>query len=330
LVSRGCDVSRRRAPRNFWLKSPRGASCKMKSKPVTSHTQPGTLLRHSKDRRTVFWALVLFPIPALVVLLAPEVSPLFFLPALYLAFSAGVISHYFNHRPVFHSRGLNAAYSCWLSVFYGFPLFGWVPSHNQNHHKFVNGAGDHTSTQVMKSDGLLAALLYPSFSSRAQMGDLSAYLKRLWRKQGSSRFLPLLQAAALVSAHVGLAITAIASHGFTLGGGAYVALVLGPALFSSWSMMFINYIQHVGCDPSSPDNHSRNFVSRSLNWWVFEAGLHTVHHENPGRHWSEYPSLHEARARDIAPTLLQNDIPSFLVRRYVLNRDTDAPIPLAS
>jgi hypothetical protein len=83
-------------------------------------------------------------------------------------------------------------------------------------------------------------------------------------------------------------------------------------------MMFTNYIQHVHCDPWSPHNHSRNFVSKVSNWFVFQAGYHTVHHENPGTHWSKYPELHAARAHLIAPELNEHSISWFCIKNYLL------------
>ena len=64
----------------------------------------------------------------------------------YLALSAGVIAHNHNHSPTFRGRTLNAIFGNWLSIFYGYPTFAWVPTHNLNHHKFVNKAGDATIT----------------------------------------------------------------------------------------------------------------------------------------------------------------------------------------
>jgi len=91
-----------------------------------------------------------------------------------------------------------------------------------------------------------------------------------------------------------------------------------PALMGTYFMMFTNYLQHVGCDPTSPDNHSRNFTSPVHNWFVFDNGLHTVHHEHPGVHWSRYRALHEQRAARIRPELNQNSLLGYVFKTYVL------------
>lgn len=280
-----------------------------------SSALPPLGLRDLRDLRTLIWAFGLFPLPALVALLRPELWPYILPFALYLGFCAGVLAHYHNHRAVFRSRAANAIYSNWLGIFYGFPLFGWIPTHNQNHHKFVNGEGDATRTTRMGRDSLLAAMLYPIFSSGWQLSALREFTSSLRRKRGYRSVEPVVQLGTLVLAHAAIAAVCFLQSGW-LGGSAYFALVLGPATFSSWSMMFTNYLQHVGCDPNSPNNHSRNFVGSFENWLVFDAGLHTVHHEHPGVHFAEYRSLHAARAAEIDPALNERNMLTFLMRRY--------------
>jgi fatty acid desaturase len=66
----------------------------------------------------------------------------------------------------------------------------------------------------------------------------------------------------------------------------------------------VNYLQHIETDADSDWNHSRNFVSRTLNLLLFNNGYHTVHHLKPGVHWSELPLLHREHASSIHPSLL--------------------------
>jgi fatty acid desaturase len=98
----------------------------------------------------------------------------------------------------------------------------------------------------------------------------------------------------------------------------YVLALGVPALFATWSMMFTNYLQHVRCDPNSRDNHSRNFVAPWVNWLVFDAGYHTVHHENPSVHWSRYRELHQRRGAAIDPNLNRHSILSYCITHYLL------------
>jgi beta-carotene hydroxylase len=83
-------------------------------------------------------------------------------------------------------------------------------------------------------------------------------------------------------------------------------------------MMFINYLQHVHCDPWSAHDHSRNFVSPLCNWLVFNSGFHAAHHEHPGAHWSDLPALHAKIAPEIHPALCPSSILGFCMRAYLL------------
>lgn len=277
------------------------------------------ILRHSSDRRSVFYALVLFPMPLVVGIFSVQLG--FWLAPLviYLSFCSGVLAHYHNHLGVFVNKRLNRLYSVWLSMFYGFPLFAWIPTHNQNHHRFINGPADRTSTMRRGGrDNLLELLIYPTLSSVWQAGTIAGYLASVRDGRRNEWRWALAQAFATVLYQLAAALLLVEAHGLSEGALLYGALVGIPALLGPWMMMAINYLQHVGCVHNSPDNHSRNFCGRWENWLVFEAGLHTVHHEHPGTHWSQYPRLHAAREADIAPHLNQRNVPLFLLARYVL------------
>jgi beta-carotene hydroxylase len=274
-------------------------------------------LRFIADRRTLFWALILFPaLPALSYFrpaLAPWLLPL----SLYLAYCSGVLSHNHNHTPVFRQKRLNSLYSAWLSFFYGCPLFVWIPTHNQNHHRYLDGPGDATRTSNFGTeDSLWAALSYPTRSAIAQWPTIVRYVRDA-RLHHPARFRQIvLETSALVFGHAAAAGLALGLYGLARGALLYACAFGIPALYAAWSMMFTNYLQHVGCEHDSPDDHSRNFVSPWMNWLVFEAGYHTVHHEHAGTHWSAYPALHAARAGHIAPHLIQRTISGYCVRKY--------------
>jgi fatty acid desaturase len=278
-------------------------------------------LRNAADRRALIWAFVLFPcVPALG--FARPAWLWWLLPIeLYLAYCAGVLVHNHVHCPVFRDRRANAMYAIWLSVFYGFPAFAWIPTHNQNHHRYLNGEGDLTRTsRGSRRDGLGYALIYPWLSSYHQAPAIRRFARAVLRRGGPRAAAVLAQSVAVPLAHAALLALSLARYGAAQGGFVYALSFGVPALFAPWSMMFTNYVQHVGCDPASRDDHSRNFVSPLANWFVFNAGYHTVHHESPGTHWSRYPALHRARAAAIAPALNQGSIPLYCLRAYVLRR----------
>jgi len=279
-------------------------------------------LRFVEDRRTLFWAFVLFPLVPALALARPALLPWLVAPALYLSYCSGVLAHNHNHCPVFRGRRSNLYYGAWLSVFYGTPLCAWVPTHNQNHHHYLNGEGDVTqTTRRGTKDTLLSALKYPLWSARSQLPLLAAYVKEAFAAARSGRPARrrrlVTELCALGFAHFTVLGLGVTLHGARVGVLVYLASAGLPALLAPSLMMFTNYLQHAGCDPSSPDDHSRNFTSKVMNWFVFENGLHTVHHEQPGAHWSRLRALHEARAHRIRPALNQENLFGYVVWTYL-------------
>lgn len=277
------------------------------------------LPRHTSDYRTIFWALVLFPLTPGLAYAWPAALPWLLPLALYCSFCAGVMTHNHTHVPVFTHRWANVAYSMWLSIFYGCPVAVWIPTHLENHHRYLDGPEDVTRTtrHSLKHD-VWQALVYTAASATWHRPLIADYVRRAYARRGRHWTLLATQSAALVLAHGGMLALALGLHGLGTGLGTYLLAFGLPAALAPSFMLFTNYIQHVHCDPSSPDNHSRNFVSRLANWLVFENGYHTVHHERPSAHWSRYPMLHQARARAIHPSLNERSVASFCLKHYVL------------
>jgi beta-carotene hydroxylase len=275
-------------------------------------------LRHQADVRALVWALLLFPAVPALGYARPELALLLLPASLYLAYCAGVLTHYHNHCPVFLARRLNQLYGAWLSLFYGYPIFVWIPTHNQNHHRFVDGPNDATrTTRDPRPDGLFKLLVYPVRSALWQQEGIKRYIASA-RAEHPERYREILaQYAVVFGGHAALLALGVFLHGPEVGLRTYVLMSALPAIFASWSMMFTNYVQHVGCDPASPDDHSRNFTSPLQNWLVFDAGFHTVHHDMPGAHWSRLRALHEWRAGRIDPKLNEHSIFGFCLKRYV-------------
>ena len=265
-------------------------------------------LRFIADRRTLFWALILFPALPALSYRRPELAPWLLPCRSTLSYCSGVLAHNHNHTPVVPRQALNSLYSAWLSFFYGCPLFVWIPTHNQNHHRYLDGPGDATRTSVLRPRTRVGSAQLPNaLCDRAEAGDLALRARRSLHHPARFRQI-LLETATVVLGHAAARRSRCPSMA-SRAARCSTACALGiPALFAAWSMMFTNYLQHVGCDHTSADDHSRNFVSRWMNWLVFDAGYHTVHHEHAGTHWSAYPALHATRAARIAPHLNQRTI----------------------
>lgn len=278
-------------------------------------------LRFVEDRRTLVWAGLLFPLAPALTFYRPALLPWLLPLILYCSYLSGVLSHNHNHCPVFVSRRANLLYGAWLSFFYGFPSFAWVPSHNQDHHRHLNGPADASSTaRHAERDSLWALVTYPISCSRWQLPLVLAYARKQLKARSAQATRIVAELAALVLGHAAVLALFCQVHGLKLGAWSYGVAVGLPALLGNYWMMLTNYLQHVDCDPSSKHHHSRNFVSPLWNWFVFDNGYHTVHHQNPGLHWSRYRALHHLSGARIAPELNHSLLPSYALRRYLLGR----------
>jgi beta-carotene hydroxylase len=276
-------------------------------------------LRHGADVRTLLCALLLMPALTVVQFAWPSAIGTLVPLQLYFGFVAGVIAHNHNHCPTFVDRRANALFSAWLSIWYGVPIFGWIPTHNDNHHRYVNGQGDDTITwRYARENSLLSLLSYFFVSNYFQapsvrrfVADARARRPRLYREI-------VLQWTAIACAHLTLLAAALALHGVGRGLFVYGVAFLAQVAFAWWSMFFINFVQHVDCDPASRHDHSRNFVGKLGNFLTWNAGYHTAHHEQPGLHWTRLPALHAALAPHIDPRLNEPSLIGFAVRNYVV------------
>jgi fatty acid desaturase len=275
--------------------------------------------RFSSDYRTLFWAFVLFP----AVMLAPSASPRLLawtVPlSLYLGFCAGIFAHNHNHCPTFRNRAANDAFAAWVSVFYGHPIFAWIPTHNLNHHKYLNREGDAMITwRYSKKNTWLIASTYVFVSAYWQTALINAFIGRARTSAPRLHRRITLQKLGFRVAHAALFATAVLLHGWHVGAVVYAGTLGASIAGGLGGMMLINFIQHVHCDPWSEHNHSRNFVSKLGNFLVFNNGFHTAHHEHPGAHWSRLPELHARISHEIHPELCQPSVIGFCLRSYAL------------
>jgi len=276
-------------------------------------------LRHRADIRTLVWAWALMP--GLVILQYgwPHVLAGWFLPvSMYASYSAAVIAHNHNHCPTFVGRGANSVFSMWISIFYGFPTYGWIPTHNENHHRYVGREGDATVLVVdEKKDNAWLALTHFFRSSKTQAPLLTRYRDRLRARSRKAWRMIYVQYIVVYGAHALMCALAIVLHGAKLGVFVYATSLFIPAFMALWGVQFTNWVQHVGCDPHSKWNHSRNFCSSWMNYFVFDNGFHTVHHDRPGMHWSQAHAEHRKVAHLIDPRLNDTSIFAYAFRTYV-------------
>ncbi len=266
------------------------------------------MLRFKEDRRTVAYMVVTTAVFALQWTIV-GFNPFLYAFYLFLSVAVTVIAHNHNHLPLFRTPLLNTFTDYWLTVFYGFPAFAWIPTHNMNHHRLNNKEGDYTITyRLTENNTLLMLLFYPTMSSYYQQKPIRDYLRNLWR---GDRRKWALAAGQYVMLLVWIGAFLILDWQKAL---LYVILPQQVGLFS---VLVFNYVQHVHADEESQYNHSRNFTGW-LNLLLFNNGYHTVHHDKAGSHWSKAPALHAEVADKIDPELIERSFWWYIFRVYFL------------
>ncbi|MFY0650955.1 MAG: fatty acid desaturase [Cyclobacteriaceae bacterium] len=267
------------------------------------------MLKYTADLKTLLWmtaSTVLF----FYLWTAPGFNWGLYIVYLYLAVTFSVFAHNHNHLPVWKSEFMNQIHSCWITIFYGFPIFAWIPTHNRNHHRYNNTEPDYTKTyMVSEKNNLWTLLIYPTLSGMAQQKAVFTYYKSLFGSDWKKFTYYSLQIISLLIFTVGA---------FILDWQKALIYVFIPQQVSLNAVLVFNYVQHVHADEESEFNHSRNIVGWPLNFFLFNNGLHTIHHMNPALHWSETPAAHAEIEAKISPELKEKYFFGYLFKAYIL------------
>jgi beta-carotene hydroxylase len=238
------------------------------------------------------------------------IQPVLYAWFLFMAVSVAIIAHNHNHVPMWRVRFLNILTDYWLTLFYGFPAFGWIPTHNKNHHFLNNRKGDYTMTwRVSEKNNIFTLLSYPSISSYFQQKPIASHLKGLWRNDRQRFYLAASQYLVL-GVYYAVAI-------FAWNWKKAVLYIVIPHQVSLFSVLIFNYVQHVHADEESEYSHSRNFTGL-INLALFNNGFHTIHHKAPGIHWSKTPAAQKEIEHLIDPALNERSFWWYIARVYVL------------
>ena len=229
---------------------------------------------------------------------------------LHFAVSVSVITHNHNHINIWTKKWLNILTDWWLTVFYGMPIFAWIPTHNRNHHRYNNKEGDTTRTyRHSENNDFVSMIQYPSISGYNQMREgVIPYMKELKEKNVSQYRQNLAQLFVLI-----LWLAAF----FIWNWKKALLYVFIPQQTSQFMVILFNYVQHVHADEESEYNHSRNFMG--VNFFLFNNGYHTIHHMRASMHWSETPEAHKKIEHLISPDLIESSFWGYLGRTYILS-----------
>jgi fatty acid desaturase len=264
-------------------------------------------LREAADRRTLLFVALYYLVALSGYALYPVMPTLWMVPWVILtsllSFFTAVITHNTVHAPVFWNRTANKVFQLALTTAYGHPVSAFVPGHNLSHHLHTQTRRDVMRTTKLRYRwNLLNQLLFlPTVASAITKADW-AYAKAMHRER--PRWFQ-----QYVIEWAWMAVTTVALLAYSPW--AFLWFIFLPHNFAAWGIVGINFVQHDGCDPEHPYNHSRNLVGPWMNFFCFNNGYHGLHHLDAGLHWSKLPAVH---AEKVAPFVHPNlEVKNFAV-----------------
>lgn len=272
------------------------------------------MLHYKADLRSVFFMILATTLLVVLWQYGFEMSWGLFIPIyllqLQMAITVSVMVHNHQHRGMWKNNWMNIATDNWLTVFYGFPIFAWIPTHNSNHHVHTNKEEDYTKTYMAsEKNNLLTLISYPTLSGLVQQKAVLPYFLGLRKKNPRKFFFHALQLVSLA--------TWIAAA-FIIDWRKALLFVFIPQQLSLYIVMIFNYVQHVHADEETVYNSSRNFTGVMMNFWLLNNGYHMAHHLSPHVHWSELKKKHEKIDHLIHPDLNEVTFLGYIFRNYFL------------
>jgi fatty acid desaturase len=270
------------------------------------------MLRYRADVKTLIFVAIYFGLVAVQWVYAPKelaiAIPLLVLTC-WFSFFGAVATHNTVHCPVFKQRWLNRLFQVALTLTYGHPVSAYVPGHNLSHHKHTQSRRDvMRTTKVRFRWNLLNGLFFMSSVGKDIFFADMRYFKAMYRRNPPWFRQMIFEAVVFLGSMAALIL---------LDWQKFLLYVLVPHQYAAWGIITMNYLQHDGCDERSEYNHSRNFVGKLVNWWTYNNGYHSIHHVEPGLHWSLLPAEHAKRiAPFIHPNLDQPSLLAYLWRAF--------------
>lgn len=272
-------------------------------------------LRHPADRRslaTVACAVVLLLAPQWVALHPVAAAPWILLTFL-VCCASHVVVHNHCHCPIFTSNAANRGFNLLASIARGHCASDVYLAHNVNHHAERGRTGDWIAPGLGgQGHPLLRLVRFVVLASISMARERN-------RLDGKGRALLPEPFRSSLPWEKGMLLLVVVLLFWNDSRAALVHAVLPWGASLAW-LVGVNYVQHEGCDPDSAWAHSRNFTGRFTNWLLFNNGYHTVHHAEPGVHWSETQALHERFASRIPAHLDEPSATRYMIRRYLLAR----------
>jgi fatty acid desaturase len=271
------------------------------------------ILRYRADLRSICFVAAYGVLAVVGWVWAPR-SPFVIVPWVIVtcmsAWIVGVVTHNAIHTSVFRSRSLNRAFQMWLSLSYGWPVSEYGPGHNLSHHRYTQKGKDlMRTTKVRFRSNLLNAIAFSPVSAFTVMRANWQFAARA--KERAPEWHRQLMSETLLVWTVKFALLLLSWKKAVL-------FVFIPHLYAVWGVVEVNYLWHDGCDEDHPYNHSRNFVGKVFNFFTLNNGFHSIHHMQPGLHWSLASKAHADLVHPfIHPALEQRSLLVYLARTFV-------------
>lgn len=230
-----------------------------------------------------------------------------------LFFSIGmqVIHHNHVHLGIWRSNKLNRLTSLFISVTTAVPSAMMIGGHIKNHHVHQHGPEDHTRTYRFGGDHnhFPGYVLHP-------FQAFFTLIPIFWKD-----FLGGIPKRSRFSRQLALEVSLIFAAWILLAGmnwQNFLLFVLLPQLFGLHWLLGANYLQHAHCDDASDVNYARNFTG-VVNWFWFNIGYHTAHHDHPGAHWSTLRKIHDENCEQVDSKLCCSSFVSYVLRTFFLS-----------
>ena len=205
-----------------------------------------------------------------------------------LSFICSIINHNHTHAPIFRSPAINRVFNLALTIAKGHTVQTVIVPHQMNHHPRAGGEGDWiTVAHAGRGPG---ALRLARFVVRGAVTMATERVKPEAPKLPPAILAQLKREQAALALFVLVALLLV-------GPGRVLLAAALPWLGCMGALVAVNLPQHDGCDPDDPLRNSRDFTSPLTNWLLFNNGYHTIHHLQPGLHWSQTPAAHRERVR---------------------------------
>jgi fatty acid desaturase len=274
--------------------------------------RPGhhSVLHHSSDRRSLLFvaltiALLLIPLWLPLPLWA---QPVWLTLSSLFCFNACIVNHNHVHTPMFVSSRLNTLFGVVLTLAKGHSSAGVIQAHNDNHHRHQGSPEDWIHPGLAGNGiGILRLFRFILMASlsmargRRQSTPIDCQLQR-----------DRIRLERLVLA--GFIVLLLYLAGFRA-----LIFVGLPWVLGICMLVGVNLLQHDGCEAGNGYRSSRNFTGKFGNWIFFNNGYHTIHHIDPGMHWSQLADAHKRLVHVHIPTdLEQPSILSYLLQHYII------------